>query len=781
MGAYDLDVSEITGIFKESLNVQPSLKAISSIFKNERYRSKVNYSPSFQRNYVWEEPKATYFIESIVLGTEIPPLVLFRDGEGYEVIDGRQRYETILRFMGDKFALRPDSLKRLDWLSELRYSDFPDDVQNAFDDTKLRLLTFSVVNVPTMTGPQKDKVKREIFNRYNSGITSLKSEEIERAEFESDRVTNCFYRHLTSDPSFLERCETLFGNPKGRKKEMRDRANVLLSRIRTLLVMPYIPIRSYAYGKRADIVACYYSEKIAERQPEQLFGMFCDRVSLLERFQSQLDAKSVLKGNRLVNEVLFWALCILAEKTNLERNIELGDVVRFLCDADRNEKTWNDMPSGYWGLEKVFASSGSHFSKAVVARYRLMAKCFSELYGVDFSENLNDGDGFREIFGQKRRTGANDPLRLSKPDSYSESIDDILAKISKNRFLIRPAYQRSEVCDISKASYLIESIMLGIKIPPIFVFKRNNNVSEVVDGQQRLLSIIGFLGRSFIDERGDECYSRKNGFALKRLRILNELNGFTCERLQEEHPEYYEKILDFNIDVIEISESLNPGFNPIDLFRRLNEKPYPIKPNSFEMWNSYIDRRIADRAKEIVSSNPGAFFAKKNNRMKNEELVTILAYSAYRSWRECRNVCDCFAIYVREGKAHVRVKDRNNVTKVIDAASESDPNRFLEALNSVDDFLKKLRFLVGDDFVELNRLVSFDPNLRKSRLTNKEAYILWILLASVDLNGMKKRRLEIVEFVHCVFEQIREVNSGFDLVAFFEQRAVELETSCSNA
>ena len=121
--------------------------------------------------------------------------------------------------MGDKFALRPDSLKRLDWLSELRYSDFPDDVQNAFDDTKLRLLTFSVVNEPTMTGPQKDKVKREIFNRYNSGITSLKSEEIERAEFESDRVTNCFYRHLSSDPSFLERCETLFGNPKGRKRK----------------------------------------------------------------------------------------------------------------------------------------------------------------------------------------------------------------------------------------------------------------------------------------------------------------------------------------------------------------------------------------------------------------------------------------------------------------------------------------------------------------------------------------------------------------------------------
>ena len=780
VGANDLNVSEITGIFKESLNVQPSLKAISGIFKNKRFRSKVNYSPSFQRNYVWDESKATYFIESIVLGTEIPPLVLFKDGEGYEVIDGRQRYETILRFMDDKFALHPDSLKRLDWLSGHKYSDLSDDVQNAFDDTKLRLLTFSVVNEPTMTGPQKDKVKREIFNRYNSGITSLKPDEVERAEFESDKGTSYFYRPLTSDSLFLEQCEKLFGNPKGGKKEVRDRSNALLSRIRTLLVMPYVPIRSYAYGKRADIVACYYFEKIAKQQPEPLFEMFCERVSLLKQFQDRLDEKSVLKGNRLVNEVLFWAFCIVAKKTGLKCNIELSDVTRFLRDADQNEKIWTDVPSGYWGMEKAFASSGSHFGKAIIARYSLMAKCISELSGIDFSKSLDDRDGFREVFSQKRRNGMNDPLRLTKPDPYSESIDDVLEKIAKNRFLIRPAYQRSEVCDTSKASYLIESIMLGIKIPPIFVFKRNNNVFEVVDGQQRLLSIIGFLGRCFIDERGEECRSRKNGFALKRLRILSELNGFTCERLQEEYPGYYEKILDFSIDVIEISESLNPSFSPIDLFRRLNEKPYPIKSNSFEMWNSYIDRRIADRAKEIVSCNPGAFFLKKNNRMKNEELVTILAYSAYRSWRENREICDCFAIYVREGKAHVRVKDRNNVTKVIDAASESDVARFLEALDLVSDFLEKLRFLVGADFEELNRLVSLEPNLRKSRLTNKEAYILWILLVSADLNGMKKRGPEIVEFVHRVFESIREVDSGFDLVAFFEQRASELEASCSN-
>ena len=45
---------------------------------NPRYANKIDYKPYFQRNYVWDEEKATYFIESILLGTEVPPLVLFQ-------------------------------------------------------------------------------------------------------------------------------------------------------------------------------------------------------------------------------------------------------------------------------------------------------------------------------------------------------------------------------------------------------------------------------------------------------------------------------------------------------------------------------------------------------------------------------------------------------------------------------------------------------------------------------------------------------------------------------
>ena len=110
MASIQLDYSDITDIFKEKLHVDNIVKKISSIFLNQRYAEKINYKPYFQRNYVWDSEKASYFIESILLGTEIPPLVFFQTQSANEVIDGRQRYETIERFLNDRFLLNESGL-----------------------------------------------------------------------------------------------------------------------------------------------------------------------------------------------------------------------------------------------------------------------------------------------------------------------------------------------------------------------------------------------------------------------------------------------------------------------------------------------------------------------------------------------------------------------------------------------------------------------------------------------------------------------------------------------
>ena len=140
MSNIQLDYSDITDIFKEKLKIENIVKKVSSIFLNQRYSGKINYKPYFQRNYVWDEEKATYFIESILLGTEIPPLVLFQTKDKNEVIDGRQRYETIKRFLEDKLVLKGKGLHSLKVLEGKKYSQLDESTRELFEDTRIRIL-----------------------------------------------------------------------------------------------------------------------------------------------------------------------------------------------------------------------------------------------------------------------------------------------------------------------------------------------------------------------------------------------------------------------------------------------------------------------------------------------------------------------------------------------------------------------------------------------------------------------------------------------------------------
>ena len=79
------------------INARSVSKSISTLMQGKR--KTIDYTPYYQRNYVWDRDKGTFFIESILLGIEIPPLIMFiptNDKRKYEVIDGRQRYETLL-------------------------------------------------------------------------------------------------------------------------------------------------------------------------------------------------------------------------------------------------------------------------------------------------------------------------------------------------------------------------------------------------------------------------------------------------------------------------------------------------------------------------------------------------------------------------------------------------------------------------------------------------------------------------------------------------------------
>lgn len=60
-----------------------------------------------------------------------------------------------------------------------------------------------------------------------------------------------------------------------------------------------------------------------------------------------------------------------------------------------------------------------------------------------------------------------------------------------------PGFQRNYVWDVNRASKLIESIILGLPIPQIFLYEESRNKFLVIDGQQRLMSIYFFMKRRF--------------------------------------------------------------------------------------------------------------------------------------------------------------------------------------------------------------------------------------------------------------------------------------------
>lgn len=143
-----LQDEEIQEIFKSHLTIESKVMSIETLFANPRRKNNTKYDPYYQRNYVWDTDKASYFIESILIGTEIPPLVFFNTGKLIEVIDGRQRFETIKKFIENQLTLTNNGLMSLKSLKKKNFDDMETDIKELFWDTKLRIIEFGLVNEP---------------------------------------------------------------------------------------------------------------------------------------------------------------------------------------------------------------------------------------------------------------------------------------------------------------------------------------------------------------------------------------------------------------------------------------------------------------------------------------------------------------------------------------------------------------------------------------------------------------------------------------------------------
>ena len=91
--------------------------------------------------------------------------------------------------------------------------------------------------------------------------------------------------------------------------------------------------------------------------------------------------------------------------------------------------------------------------------------------------------------------------REIRTDGYAMSIGEWISLYEKKELDIHPEFQRFFRWSDTQKTNLIESILLGIPLPPIFVSQRTNGVWDVVDGLQRLSTIFQLIG-ILKDEKG---------------------------------------------------------------------------------------------------------------------------------------------------------------------------------------------------------------------------------------------------------------------------------------
>lgn len=81
---------------------------------------------------------------------------------------------------------------------------------------------------------------------------------------------------------------------------------------------------------------------------------------------------------------------------------------------------------------------------------------------------------------------------------------------------LRPFYQRRPRWDTRQQSLLIESFIMNIPVPPVFLYEKDFNSYEVMDGQQRITAIRDFYSNSF-KLRGLQMWPELNGRSYKTL------------------------------------------------------------------------------------------------------------------------------------------------------------------------------------------------------------------------------------------------------------------------
>jgi len=229
-----------------------------------------------------------------------------------------------------------------------------------------------------------------------------------------------------------------------------------------------------------------------------------------------------------------------------------------------------------------------------------MVKSTSEANEIVFDLPLEEEVDQIETLSKKRNvyTEQGDP-----------EIESLYGKYKKGKLVVQPDFQRQFVWDEKKSSRLIESTLLDIPLPVIYLSEEKNGKEFVIDGQQRLTSFFSFI---------DGKYPDGKDFKLSGLKVFPEINRKLFRELDEL---MQDKIRYYKIRTITFRKETDRDLK-FEIFERLNTGAVSL--NDQELRNCIYRGPYNDLLKELSLDKDFIYLVglkKPDRRMKDVELV----------------------------------------------------------------------------------------------------------------------------------------------------------------
>ncbi|MGW3835048.1 DUF262 domain-containing protein [Streptomyces microflavus] len=210
---------------------------------------------------------------------------------------------------------------------------------------------------------------------------------------------------------------------------------------------------------------------------------------------------------------------------------------------------------------------------------------------------------------------------------HNFSVRELVRMIADEELNASPSYQRKFRWTESDESLFVESIFLGLPVPPIFVATNVGFQWEVVDGLQRLSTLAHFLAR---DAAEAQEFQRSSPLKLEKLEKLTELNGCTFSDLPRNLQVYFGRQ---PLQVISLTDKSDLQVR-FDVFERLNRGG--IQLTAQEVRASVYRGRFYDFIEELSEDSRFDDILKLQRARQDDgtRAEQVLKFFAYKNWKD---------------------------------------------------------------------------------------------------------------------------------------------------